>query len=142
MKRYMISPIIGAGTEASPYRVSVSDVAEVNVSAVITSKVDGTPKYGFALCVVAAQSVATVAAVTNAYVFPDYVLDGRMDGMESGVRTALKQSAEAYNLDGAGLHLNASNVDSESYRDLLTRLGQQFEPAFHLNSFDVTEVAS
>lgn len=141
MLRWMISPIIGTGVFPDAFRAAVSDLSSVNSSAIIPTLSNGHPKYNFALCLVATASVATIAAVTNAYVFPDYNLDGRMDGMEAGTRTALKQSVEAYDIDGNGLHFDATNADSDSYRDLLTRIGQQIEPAFNVNVLNCGEVA-
>lgn len=145
MIRYMISPIIGDGSEESPFRASVSDVPNVNTAAIIPTHTSGEnigkPKYGFAFCVVATSSVATIAAVTNAYVFPDYNLDGQMQGMESAARVAFKQSVEAYDLDGNGFNFDAANVDLESWRTVINRVVQQIEPAFNLNNMNVQEVA-
>lgn len=145
MIRYMICPIIGAGTEASPYRASVNDVANVNSASIIPTHTSGPnigkPKFLFAFCVAATPSPSSLSAVTNAYVFPDYNLDGRMDGMESGARTALQQSVEAYDLDGAGLHFDAAHLDGDSYRDVINALVQQIEPAFNVNNINVAEVA-
>jgi hypothetical protein len=145
MLRYCISPITGDGTEENPFRPTVSG-PNVNTSAIIPTHTSGPtigqPKYGFAFCAVATTNVASVAAVTNVYVFPDYNLDGRMDGMENGARTAFEQSVEAYNLDGNGLHFDAANVDLESFRTVINRIVQQIEPAFDLNNINVGEVAA
>lgn len=145
MLRYMICPVIGAGTDQNPYRAAVSDAANVNSSALIPTNTSGPnigkPKYGFAFCFVATPQLSFITTISNGFVFPDYPLDGRMDGMDPSARTGMKQSVEAYNLDGAGLHFDASNTDSESYRDLLTRLMQQIEPAATINALGVNEVA-
>lgn len=151
MIRYMISPIIGSGQSTEdPFRASVTDVPNTFVSQVIPIDLSGTPetnpnygkpKYDFAFCVVATSNVAAIAAVSNAYVFPDYNLDGRMDGMESSARSGFLQSVEAYNLDGNGLNFDASHLDSESWRTVIDRLVQQIEPTFNLNNVNVAEVA-
>lgn len=145
MLRYMISPIIGNGTENNEFRASVSDLANVNVAAVIPSQSSGQnighPKYTFAFCGVATTSIAVINAVTNGFVFPDYVLDGRMDGMEASVRAGMTQSLEAYTLDSTQKHFDATTIDSESYRDFLNRLVQQIEPSFNVNNLNVSEVA-
>ena len=139
-KRYTISPVVGNGTEANPYRALVSDVSLTISSAVIPSKPDGTPKYGFALCIVSTSNLAGVLAVLNSFTFPDYSLDAQMSGMESDTRNAMVQSVQAYNLDGQGLHFDATNADGDSYRELLTRLGRQLDPVFNLDHFDVPEI--
>lgn len=145
MLRYMISPIIGAGTMSNSYRASVSDVSGINSSVIIPTHSSGPnigkPKFNFALCLVATPNVGIIAAVTNAFVFPDYPLDGRMDGMETNTRTAFVQSVEAYNLDGNGLHFDASHDDADSYRDVVNAIAQQLEPVFNVNNFTVTEVS-
>lgn len=146
MIRYMISPIAGNGTMQSPYRAAVSDVPNVNTAVSIpthTSGPDiGKPKYGFCFCQVATSSVTAIASVSNAFVFPDYNLDGRMDGMEADARTGMVQSVEAYNLDGNGLHLVADHLDSDSYRAVLNAIGSQMQPGFDVNQFTVGEVAA
>lgn len=145
MIRYCISPIIGDGSGINnPFRAAVSDLPNVNTNAQIPTFTSGPnigkPKFHFAFCIMASSNIAAVAAVSNAFVFPDYNLDGRMDGMESDARTGLVQSVQAYDLDG-GLHLDAGNDDEDSYRQLIDKLGKQFEPAFSVNSFGVAEVA-
>lgn len=144
MKRYLICPVIGTGTFADSFRASVQDVPNVNASALIPTHTSGPnighPRFNFALCVASGESQAVLSSPANSYVFPDYPLDARMDGMESNARTGLVQSVQAYDLDGNGLHFDASHQDGESYRDLLTRLLQTIEPAASLNTFDVSEV--
>jgi len=145
MLRYMISPIIGTGVGEDVYRASVSDVANVNSAAIIPTHTSGPnlgqPKHNFALCLVATANVNAIAAVTNAYVFPDYNLDGRMDGMESEARTGLVQSVEAYNLDGNGLNFDASHQDGDSYRSLIQSLASQLDPGVNINGLNCAEVA-
>ena len=144
MKRYTLSPVTGAGTFQSPFRAAVSDVSQTNTNSLIPTHGqghpdEGQPKYNFALSIVGTANLAGVLAVSNSYVFPDYPLDGEMGGMEAETRTAFEQSVEAYDLDGAGLHLDASHQSAESWRTVLTRIGQQIEPAFNVNNFDAQE---
>lgn len=147
MIRFCISPIIGTGGGEDSFRAAVLDVANINTSAIIPTDNDpqspdyGKPKYNFALCIVAAANFAPVAQVSNLYLFPDYNLDGRMDGMEAEARTGMVQSVEAYDLDGEGLFFDASHDDGESYRQVLDRIGKQLEPAFNINNFGTGEVA-
>lgn len=145
MLRWMICPVVGNGTIETPYRGAVSDVSNVNVAQVIPTFNSGPnvgkPKYHFAICLVATASVNPIAAVSNSYVFPDYNLDGRMDGMNSDARTGLVQSVQAYDLDGNGLHVDASHADGDSYRDLISKIGQQFDVSFTINGQTCAEVA-
>lgn len=141
-KVYAICPIIGDGQGENPFRSSASDLG-VSVSNIIPSKPDGTPKYGFALCRIGTTNLAAVLELTNSYVFPDYPLDAELSGMESGVRTGMKQSVEAYDMDGEGLHLAVDLSDlTISYRSLLVSIYQQFDPLLSVasfNNFDVLE---
>lgn len=140
-KRYVLSPIIGSGSggPANAFRASVGDVSQTNSNAIIPSLSNGHPKFNFAICVVGTLNLPGVLAVSNAYVFPEYPLDARMDGMEPETRTALVQSVEAYDMDGNGLHLVADHADGDSYRAVITSIGQQIEPVFNLNNFDTAE---
>lgn len=136
-KRYVIGPVVGSGTLGNPYRAKVADICPA--VSVIPSNPDGSPKYNFALSLVSTDNLAAVLAITNLYALPDYALDGRMDGMESNARTGLVQSVEAYDLDGNGLHLDATHDDSDGYRSVLEAIGEQFDPSFNLDHFDVSE---
>lgn len=145
MLRYMISPIIGTGPISDPYRASVRDVANVNTSAVIPTFTSGEnlgkPKFRFALCLCATTSIPAIQAVSNALVFPDYNLDGRMDGMEAQARADFVQSVQAYDVDGNGLHFDATHTDGTSYRQVIAAIGQQLEPTFEVDQLEVGEVA-
>jgi hypothetical protein len=145
VRRYVISPVIGAGTVQDPYRVSVQDVEGANSVAVVpvhtSGPNEGEPKYTAALGLVAAVNITPILNVTNVYVFPDYPLDAQLSGMESGARAAMVQSVEAYDLDGQGLHFDADHADEDSLRALLIQLGQQIEPAFNLDAMGVPEVS-
>ncbi len=140
MKRYMICPVIGAGTHENPYRAAVADIATARSRAVIRSNPQGGPPlYAFAFCRVAAHDFAAVFQVTNSYVFPDFPLDSQMSSMESGVRTGLVQSVQAFDLDGIGAHFDASHADADSFRQLIQQIATLMEPAFNANFFDVEE---
>ena len=145
MLRYVISPIIGTGVEFNDFRVAVGDVAATNHAAVIPTHTSGPnigqPKYLHAMAIVATANLPAVAAVSNAFVFPDYPLDGRMDGMEAAVRAAMVQSVEAYDFDGQGYHIAVMDDDDWSYRQVLNDIGQQLEPALDIANLTVSEVA-
>lgn len=143
MLRYMISPIIGNGSSNNEFRPAATDVSTTTHSSVIpthTSGPDiGKPKYAFAFSLMGTVSVGAIAAVSNSFVFPDYPLDARMDGMEPATRAAMVQSVEAFTLDANSLHFDASHDDGESYREVLTRIVRQIEPAFSLDLMSVPE---
>lgn len=139
-KRYGICPVIGDGTEENSFRCAFSDVNQTNVSSLIPSKTDGTPKYLFAFSIMGTQNLPAVLAVTNSYVFPDYPLDAELGSMESAVRTAMVQSVEAYNLDGQGYDFDLQQFsDTDSYRDLIDYCMKRIEPVASVNNFDTSE---
>lgn len=136
-KRYAITPVVGTGAMGDSFRASLP--GGVAASAVIPSKPDGTPKFRFCLVIFSTDNLPAVLAVSNLYCLPDYPLDARMDGMEADARLALAQSVAAYDMDGAGTHFTAAHQDEDSFRAVLTAVGQQFDPVFSLNAFDVRE---
>ena len=143
MRRYMICPIVGDGSSpANAFRAAVADVEGVNVSSIIpTQGSPAEPKFNFAFCLVSAIDWVPVQQISNSLLFPDFALDAQMSGMEAVTRSALEQDAEAFDLDGAGLHLDAGHNSTDSYRHLLNAIGQQFDPAFTINLFEVQEAA-
>lgn len=139
MKRYMISPIIGAGTDDNPYRAAVADSGAAS-NAIIPSQPTGEPKFNFAFCYVGAVNLLPALQTANSFAFPDYSLDGRMDGMAPDQRANMVQSVEAYVLNAANLHFDLDFItDAMSYRDVLTNIARQLEPAFTINAFGVGE---
>lgn len=139
MKRYCICPIIGDGTFDNSYRAAAADLASVTVNSIIPTDPNGVPVHDFAFCIIGCIGLQALNPLTNTFVFPDYPLDGTMDGMEAEVASGMKQSVEAYNLDGNGFHLDADYSPSDSYRELVNRILQQIEPAADVNRFDVSE---
>lgn len=138
-KLFFIGPILppsGAGTINDSYRSSVSTIDGTAHRAVIPTFSEGAnigkPKYNFCFGKFAFSNAALIAQLPNTLVFPDYPLDATMDGMDAEVRTALKQSIEAYVLDAQGTRFSAAVAldDSASYRDLIDSLGRQLDPAY------------
>ena len=88
------------------------------------------------------QNLPAVSQVSNSYVFPDFPLDAELGSMESSVRTAMVQSAEAYNLDGNGYAFDLQQFDdTDSYRQLIDYCIKRIEPAASVNNLDVSEPA-
>jgi hypothetical protein len=85
------------------------------------------------LCLIVTSDLSQVAAVSNLYLFPDFPLDSQMGSMESGARSGMDSDVAAYDLDGNGLHLSLSYDDTDSFRDVLNQIGQQFQSIFNVN---------
>lgn len=158
MKRYMLVPAIASTGPMDQYgNHSILDELKstpngqggllYKISHSSLLKIDNTTGlllWGFAFSRVATgdqQSNTAVLQISNSLTFPDYPLDGLMSGMDSGARVAWRQSLMAYNLDGQGYHYDPEDDDGESWRDVLERLQNQFEPGLNMNNWDVAEPA-
>jgi len=150
MLRFVISPVIlGSPADDSANRAAVSDVPNVVTATLIPvwnleagNPLNGKPKYRFALSLVDTAQIYDLLQVSNAYVFPDYHLDGRMDGMAPNARSELVQSVQAYILNDDDLHFDATHSDSDSYRFLVEKIGKQLDVAFTANGLGVGSVAA
>jgi len=145
MKRYVLSPVIlGSGSVNDANRAAATDVPQTIGPSILPTSPE--PPYGplwlFTLSHVNTNQLASVEAVSNAYVFPEYPLAGRLDGMESGTRTAMLQTLAAYDLDGEGTHFDLSGFgDASAFQDLILGLVQQLDPAItSLSGFNPQEV--
>lgn len=141
MKRYVISPVIGTGTEIDSFRASVSDVVGSGSAFIIPTNNIGQPLYAFAMGLAATTNMNSVAAVSNAFIFPDYPLDGLMSGMDPDARTAMNQSVGAYVFKASPLKKLDTTFygDSDSYRDVLNGLLHQIDINANVKYLDAAE---
>ena len=142
MKRYVISPVVGNGVSlATAFRSAASDTPSAGFVDLLKSDPQtGFPVWNFAFSRIGVSgSLTHVLSVSNAFVFPDFPLDAQMSQMESGVRTGLVQSIQAYNVDGNGAHVDATHNDTDSFRMLIEKIGKQWSPAFNADQFDCPE---
>lgn len=141
MKRFGICPVIGAGTLQNSYRPSAADVPNTNSKGQIPTDSHGVPIYHFALVRAANSVFSDVLAVSNSYWFPDFPLDSKMSSMDPDARTAMNQSVQAFDMDGAGTHIDMTFYgDDDSFRDVMNHVGQFFVSSFSIDSFDVADV--
>lgn len=138
-KRWYVAPVLapnGTGSVNDGYRSAFADVSGASHFAIIPSFTSGPnigkPLFAFCFGMVAHLNLAILGQVLNTLIFPDYPLDGCMNGMEAETRAALKQSIEAYVLDANNRRLDASIVldDAASYRDVVDALGSQIQPGW------------
>lgn len=144
MKPYMLSPIIeGSDGATISFHAAVQDAPETSVKAMIPlddnpqSPNFGKAKYKFCFCRVAAFDLIPALQVTNTFRFPDYPMDGLMSGIPLATRLAMVQSLQAYDIDGGGMHLDASYSETESYGEYLLRLFRSLEPSADLDRLDI-----
>jgi len=141
MLRFLICPVLPPDETNEAYRAAIENVPNTAGASIIpTDPLTGLPKYSFAISLCDATLINQIMQLQNTYVFPDYNLDGRMDGMEPETRAAFVQSVQAYVLNDAGLHFDATHQDSDSYRFVVEKIGKKIEPQFSVNALNVGSV--
>jgi hypothetical protein len=131
-RRYYLAPIVGSGTMADPYRARV-DLHSKNWSAVIPSKPDGTPRFAWALCIVAAADHSALEADALLDKLPNIDLDRTLADLSAAQRTALATRLQALGVDTSGVSA------STTMRQVLRRVGQTLAADFDEGQFGVAE---
>lgn len=122
MNRYYLSPIIGSGTEADPYRPKIADYG-VDWAGVIKSDASGHPAQPWCLVLVNTADHSKLLADADLDPLPDV-----------GLSSALSARDKA----AAGTAVSKRGVKAPAAKtmaDLVRHLGRQLEP-----SFDVTRL--
>ncbi len=134
MKRYYISPIIGDGSEWSPFRPKVADYP-VSYAAVYPPQNMTTGQYLGNWCLVIAAAADHRALVRDAALVPcpDLTLDARLDSASLAVRDKFLQGLAAKGIATTNIKSN------EAYRLALRAIGQQLDPAFLEDGLGISE---
>lgn len=131
MRRYYLSPIIGTGTEADPYRPKIADYG-VSWSCVISSdELTGQPKHPWCVAVVDAADHATLLADTTLVAIPNISLDARVSSLSKTIRDKLKTKLDVLGVDTRGLSIN------DPIRLWVRAIGRHIEPDFHEIRFGI-----
>lgn len=141
-KFYGIAPVVQINDGGDTYwDCAFKNVPLTNGACRIPNDAQGDPLYNFAFAVVRTANVNALQLVSNSYLFPDYPLDGRLDGMGADARAAMVANVHAYNLDGNGFYLDTAthNQDALTYREFLQAVWEQAEPSFNINKFETSE---
>lgn len=117
--------------EATHHAEDASFIAGNRVTAFIPVDLQtGDPLYLWCLCLTATDFPIQLNLLQG-YSFPDFPLDGQLSAMEQSTREAMFQNVAAFDLTGAGNHIQVPAYDGAmSYSQFLNAIGQQFEPAF------------
>jgi hypothetical protein len=128
MQRYVICPVVQGGLFGE-WRPAISNLPDVNVSAIIpTDPSTGVPKFKVAFCAVTALDWAALSAVAGVYVFPDFPLDSKLNGMSTASRQEMLAKLEAYDIDGLGAKFSTTGFTSgSSFREAVKSLVQQLD---------------
>lgn len=135
MKRYYACDLIGDGSMDDPYRPAIADYGANYVAAYPPQDVStGAYQGSHVLVLVNAVNHTKLMADAGADVLPDFPLDGKLSAMRT---TTLKEMNTM--LEGRGFSVTWGNADG--YRDVIRSVGQQLDPNFHEDNFDVAESA-
>lgn len=81
-RRYFLSPVVGTGTRADPFRLKVGQYATISYASVIPSNPDGTPKFTWGLAILNATDQTTALADNTMAALPDKTLDQQITAAE------------------------------------------------------------
>jgi hypothetical protein len=135
MRRYLLSPVVGSGTRADPYRAKVRDLLagqNAGVVSLIPTGPDGKPIARWCLCLVDAPNLTAVLADAAVGALPDFPLDVKVNAMALQTRLALTAVLAAFQVD-TGIVVRA-----DAFRNVVRAIGQALDPSFDENNFDPT----
>jgi hypothetical protein len=132
MGTYYITPIIGAGTRADPFRTAMSNYGVSNVTVLPTGS-DGRPHSTWALVAIPDGTVTTAIDADPTFdKIPITSLDVPISSLTQAQRSALQAIGTKY-----GITKIAGLKNSDTCRTALTDIGQQLDPNFDPNQFSV-----
>jgi hypothetical protein len=129
---YYITPIIGAGTRADPFRTRIAQYGVSQVTVIPTGS-DGHPLFTWALVYVATGQVTTaIDADATIDKLPITSLDVTLGSLTQQQRNTFQQLGTKYSVPAVAGLTNASTC-----RDALIAFGRALDPAFDPNQFSV-----
>lgn len=130
VKRYYVSNIIGNGTDEDPFRPKVADYGVSWVGSIPTDA-NGIPVYADCLTVVNAEDHSALRKDAAIDAMPDFPLDGKVSAIQTSTKNAMMTALAVRGFDTS----NLGNADG--YRDVIQAIGQQRDPLFNVDKFDV-----
>jgi hypothetical protein len=130
MKRYAISPVIGDGTEESPYRAKVP--VGLNYVSFIPAKEDGTPRWPWALVEVAGIILTAIDNDPEIDAFPSMTMDILLTSLSNNIQRRIDEI-----LVRRGV--NAVFDPSTTVADLINIIGKHLDVNFSWEQTFVTE---
>lgn len=131
-RRYYLTPIVGSGTFADPYRAKAEQYG--NCSTVIPTGADGRPLFAWALCVVASPDHAAPRADAALTPFPAAV---SLDTLWSSFSNQQRNRVTTF-LANQGVS-TASLTAGSTVRDVLRLVGRALDPSFAESALGVGE---
>lgn len=130
-KRYYLCDIIGTGSDMDPYRPAVADHGVAWVGVIESNPETGAPSHADTIVLVETDNHAKLRADSRIDALPDFVLDGKMNAINSAARTAMSAA-----LSRRKFSISSIN-NADGYREALQQIGRQRSPQFNIDAFDV-----
>lgn len=146
MKRYFTSKIVGTGTDQDPYRSAIQ--SQIDTERIANPSFDassvaiipthpeghpqaGHPKFDRCIVVVSGTDMRPFQNKPDIDELPSVELDVKVSAIHTATKNQMIARLNARGFDTAFI----GNADG--YREVIRTIGQQLEPGFNENSFDV-----
>jgi hypothetical protein len=138
-KRYYVSTIIGDGSDQSPFRPAIEDVARlagipIRASYEIASDpVTGLPLRNWAFVKLAATNHVAMAADVRVDALPDLTFDVQLSTLTNQQLIAIRNRLQARGIDVSQI------TSTRTFRFLIRLLGRLHNATFEEDNFDVSD---
>lgn len=130
MRRYYVCPVVGDGSESSPYRPKVADYG-VSYVALLGQNPDGSTRRQWAFVLVNALDHTSILADNQIFALPDLSLDATLGALSNPQRNAVIRYMNDIGIDTSGVNTNTT------VRDVVRLFAAEQESPFDENAFDV-----
>jgi hypothetical protein len=134
MSIYYITPIIGAGTRADPFRTAMDSHTRTFSAIIPSNSVTGAPLFTWALVVVpdtiSAGELAAIAADATIDKLPITTLDVTLGSLTNQQRNTFQTLGTKY-----GVTAVAGLTNQNTCRDALIAFGRKLDPNFDPSAF-------
>lgn len=131
LKRWFISPVVGTGARADTYRPKASDHGGIAHASILPCNADGTPKFGWALCLASAADLTALDGDAQIDGFPDAPLDTTLGSFSAAVRNRVQTALVNRSVDLTGITL------ASTLRDLVVRIVARLDDRCDHRAMDV-----
>lgn len=132
MKRWYLSRIIGAGTEADPWRPALMDLLP-NVSVVAMPEAPGRISTTWTLCLGGGADHSAAVADARVVALPQFSLDASLGTLTNAERNRVRNALSAW-----GITITV-NWQTDSFRALLRQVAEQLRSGWDETAFDVAD---
>lgn len=131
MQQYVISPVIGTGTDADPIRLNATDqiAGGSSTSIIPSSPTTGLPLFAWGICMVDAVDLTTVVNDTTNHPLPQITLDALWSTVSHAIQTAVQSEMTT-------LGISTTFINHQTtMRQIVNAIGQFLDTHFDANNF-------